>query len=112
MAVGALETSGQLGIMSAYLDKHVHEPYLISFVIGALSSCVDNVALVAATMGMYPIVQQTADLAPYAQFFVSDGCDNPFSFHINKFKRIIAYILPHRKYSQSMPILKIALYST
>ena len=45
MAVGALETSGQLGIMSAFLDKHVHEPYLISFVIGALSSCVDNVAL-------------------------------------------------------------------
>lgn len=57
MAVGALETSGQLGIMSAFLDKHVHEPYLISFVIGALSSCVDNVALVAATMGMYPIVE-------------------------------------------------------
>ena len=73
MAVGALETSGQLGIMSAFLDKHVHEPYLISFVIGALSSCVDNVALVAATMGMYPIVEQAADLSPYAQFFVSDG---------------------------------------
>ena len=34
MAVGALETSGQLGLMSAFLDKHVHEPYLISFVIG------------------------------------------------------------------------------
>ena len=51
----------------------MHEPYLISFVIGALSSCVDNVALVAATMGMYPIVEQVADLSPYAQFFVSDG---------------------------------------
>ena len=38
MAVGALETSGQLGIMSAYLDKHVHEPYLISFVIGTKAS--------------------------------------------------------------------------
>ena len=73
MAVGALETSGQLGIMSAFLDKHVHEPYLISFVIGVLSSCVDNVALVAATMGMYPIVPDAANLAPYAQFFVSDG---------------------------------------
>ena len=69
MAVGALETSGQLGIMSAYLDKHVHEPYLISFVIGALSSCVDNVALVAATMGMYPIVQQTADPGPLCTVF-------------------------------------------
>ena len=73
MAVGALETSGQLGLMSAFLDKHVHEPYLISFVIGILSSCVDNVALVAATMGMYPIVPDAANLAPYAQFFVSDG---------------------------------------
>ena len=66
MAVGALETSGQLGLMSAFLDKHVHEPYLISFVIGVLSSCVDNVALVAATMGMYPIVPDAANLTPYA----------------------------------------------
>lgn len=57
MSVGALETSGQLGIISTFLDEHVHEPYLISFVIGILSSCVDNVALVAATMGMYPIVE-------------------------------------------------------
>lgn len=73
MSVGALETSGQLGIMSDFLDKHMHEPYLISFVIGALSSCVDNVALVAATMGMYPIVQQTADVTPYAMHFVTDG---------------------------------------
>lgn len=73
MAVGALETSGQLGLMSAYLDQHVHQPYLISFVIGILSSCVDNVALVAATMGMYPIVSDAANLSPYAQFFISDG---------------------------------------
>lgn len=73
MSVGALETSGQLGLMSAFLDEHMHEPYLISFVIGALSSCVDNVALVAATMGMYPIVQPTADIAPYAMHFVTDG---------------------------------------
>lgn len=73
MAVGALETSGQLGLMSAFLDTHVHEPYLISFVIGLLSSCVDNVALVAATIGMYPIVDQAAGLSEYAQFFVADG---------------------------------------
>lgn len=73
MSVGALETSGQLGLMSAFLDKHMHDPYLISFVIGVLSSCVDNVALVAATMGMYPVVQQAADLSPYAQYFVTDG---------------------------------------
>lgn len=73
MSVGALETSGQLGIMSHVLDTHVHEPYIISFVIGLMSSFVDNVALVAATMGMYPVVQHAADLSPYMQHFVTDG---------------------------------------
>ncbi len=73
MSVGALETSGHLGLMSGFLDKHIHEPYLISFIIGLLSSCVDNVALVAATMGMYPVIPFAADLSQYAQFFVTDG---------------------------------------
>jgi Na+/H+ antiporter NhaD/arsenite permease-like protein len=72
MSVGALETSGHLGLMSNFLDKHIHQPYLISFVIGLVSSCVDNVALVAATMGMYPL-QAGADLPAYAQFFAANG---------------------------------------
>lgn len=73
MAVGALETSGQLGMMSHLLNQHVHQPYVISFVIGLMSSVVDNVALVAATMGMYPVAQHAADLSPYMQHFVTDG---------------------------------------
>ncbi len=73
MSVGALETSGQLGLMSNFMDQHIHEPYLISLLIGVLSSCVDNVALVAATMGMYPLDAYTGDLTPYQQFFVADG---------------------------------------
>jgi Na+/H+ antiporter NhaD/arsenite permease-like protein len=72
MSVGALETSGHLPLMSQFLDTHVHQPYLVSFLIGILSSCVDNVALVAATMGMYPI-QTGANLSEYAQFFAADG---------------------------------------
>jgi Na+/H+ antiporter NhaD/arsenite permease-like protein len=72
MSVGALETSGHLALMSGVLDTYVHQPYLISFIIGLLSSCVDNVALVAATMGMYPI-QAGADLTAYAQFFATNG---------------------------------------
>ncbi len=73
MTVGALETSGHLGLMSNFLDKHIHQPYLISFIIGILSSCVDNVALVAATMGMYPIVPDTAGISEYSSYFVTDG---------------------------------------
>lgn len=73
MSVGALETSGHLAIMSNFLDTHLHEPYLISFLIGILSSAIDNVALVAATIGMYPIADVSAELSTYAQFFVTDG---------------------------------------
>jgi Na+/H+ antiporter NhaD/arsenite permease-like protein len=57
MAVNALQTCGQLGMLSASLDNiPMEEPgkyYLITGIIGVLSSIVDNVPLVAGAMGMY-----------------------------------------------------------
>jgi Na+/H+ antiporter NhaD/arsenite permease-like protein len=57
MAVNALQTCGQLGMLSTSLDKiPMEEPgkyYLITSIIGVLSSIVDNVPLVAGAMGMY-----------------------------------------------------------
>lgn len=73
MAVGALETSGQLGLFANFLDTNVHQPYIISFVIGLMSSVVDNVALVAATIGMYPIADPATGLTEYVGHFVKDG---------------------------------------
>ncbi|MDR1763563.1 MAG: sodium:proton antiporter NhaD [Dysgonamonadaceae bacterium] len=57
MAVNALQTCGQLGMLSQSLDKiPLGEPskyYMITSIIGVLSSVVDNVPLVAGAMGMY-----------------------------------------------------------
>jgi Na+/H+ antiporter NhaD/arsenite permease-like protein len=57
MAVNALQACGQLGMLSTSLDKiPMEEPgkyYLITGIIGLLSSVVDNVPLVAGAMGMY-----------------------------------------------------------
>ncbi len=57
MAVAALQTYGHLGKLSLSLDHlPMGEPgkyYLITFIIGLLSSVVDNVPLVAGAMGMY-----------------------------------------------------------
>jgi Na+/H+ antiporter NhaD/arsenite permease-like protein len=57
MAVNALQTCGQLGMLSASLDKiPMDEPgkyYFITAIIGILSAVVDNVPLVAGAMGMY-----------------------------------------------------------
>ena len=77
MAVGALQTGGVLTDMADWLDKNVHEVFTIAGAIGILSSVVDNVPLVAASMGMYPIPDAAAVAASadptYAAMFVQDG---------------------------------------
>ena len=57
MAVAAMQTCGQLSLLSQSLDSiPMEEPgkhYLIVSIIGILSSIVDNVPLVAGAIGMY-----------------------------------------------------------
>jgi len=55
MSVASLKTAGQLGMMSEYLNKTIPDPEFISIILGLCSSFLDNVALVAGTIGMYPI---------------------------------------------------------
>ncbi len=57
MSVGAMNASGVLAEMGKQLESSISEPLGISFVIGVMSSLVDNVALVAATQGMYPVAE-------------------------------------------------------
>jgi Na+/H+ antiporter NhaD/arsenite permease-like protein len=54
LAVGALETSGHLHHMAQFLDSKFSSIISINFIIGILSSIVDNVPLVAGAIGMYP----------------------------------------------------------
>ena len=79
-AVASLQSAGQLGLMANYLDEKLGNIYTINLAIGVLSSIVDNVPLVAGSMGMYDIqtpetlalITNPADLA-YASSFVVDG---------------------------------------
>ena len=77
MAVGALQSAGILTGMARWFDGHLHEPYAITGLIGVLSSVVDNVPLVAACMGMYPVVDAATAAASadpaFMQGFVADG---------------------------------------
>ena len=63
MAVGCLETIGALTMLGQTLDVTFEgNHYLVTGIIGVLSSIVDNVPLVAGCMGMYP-VQAAGDMA-------------------------------------------------
>ena len=70
LAVGSLQAAGQLGEMALYLDRNIgtdtnNGVYIIGLIIGLLSAIVDNVPLVAAAIGMYPLEG--------SGFFMQDG---------------------------------------
>ncbi len=68
LAVASLQSAGQLGYLALWLDETVGNIYVINIVIGVLSSIVDNVPLVAAASGMYPIAA-TGDFAQDGAFW-------------------------------------------
>ncbi|OIQ24926.1 MAG: sodium:proton antiporter, partial [Crocinitomix sp. MedPE-SWsnd] len=58
MAVGALQEVGHLNTVAGFLDESMGgNIYTINVAIGLLSAIVDNVPLVAAAQGMYPIAE-------------------------------------------------------
>jgi Na+/H+ antiporter NhaD/arsenite permease-like protein len=61
VAVAGLQVAGHLTLLAEGLDKSLGNIYLINGAIGILSSIVDNVPLVAAAMGMYPMTQYPTD---------------------------------------------------
>lgn len=77
LAVSALQMSGILSNLSVWLDEQIHNVHLINILIGALSSVIDNVPLVAGAMGTYPIadIESVASAVDpsYLQNFVQDG---------------------------------------
>ncbi len=79
-AVAALQSAGQLTVLATWLNENLGSVYAIDLAIGVLSAIVDNVPLVAGSMGMYPIEDAVSIAAltdpeaiAYAQNFVQDG---------------------------------------
>jgi Na+/H+ antiporter NhaD/arsenite permease-like protein len=61
LAVGVLGATGQLALLSKVLEDSIGDMSIIVLIIGFFSAIVDNVPLVAATMGMYNIQTYPVD---------------------------------------------------
>lgn len=70
MAVAALQEVGHLATVAGFLDTTFDQNmYSINITIGLLSAIVDNVPLVAAAQGMYPVsINQFAENGEFWQF--------------------------------------------
>ncbi len=61
VAIAALESTHLLANLAVYMDKTIGNLNIIVISIGLLSAIIDNVPLVAATMGMYDMQTYPAD---------------------------------------------------
>ena len=61
LAVATLEHTHLLEMLATWLDQHVGRQDVIVVLLGLLSAIVDNVPLVAASMGMYSLAQYPTD---------------------------------------------------
>ncbi len=61
LAVASLSANGMLPSLAQWLDAKLGNQSLIVIIIGLVSAVVDNIPLVAASMGMYPLSQFPAD---------------------------------------------------
>jgi len=73
LAVSALQEAGHLILAATSLRESLNNVYLIDMAIGLLSAIVDNVPLVAASMGMYEVVQPGMVTDAWSAAFVQDG---------------------------------------
>ena len=76
IAISSLQSAGHLTAVAGFLDKEIGNIYTVNIIIGLLSAIVDNVPLVAAAMGMYPIEVLSnipAAEMEYAKHFIQDG---------------------------------------
>jgi Na+/H+ antiporter NhaD/arsenite permease-like protein len=55
LSIAALDKAGNLTQLAVFLDQNLPSKELIATIIGFASAVIDNVPLVAATMGMYDI---------------------------------------------------------
>lgn len=77
LSVAALQAAGALTTVSAWLERTCSNVYVINLTLGVMSAVVDNVPLVAAALGLYPLVDpKTVAISADPTFmanFVPDG---------------------------------------
>lgn len=61
LSIGALDSAGVLRNLAEFLDQNVPSESIVAMLIGLASAVIDNVPLVAATMGMYDLSKVAPD---------------------------------------------------
>ena len=74
LCVDILIEVGAMNSVRGWCDQYIHNIYIMSLVLGAVSSVMDNVALVISGISIYPVLDGDASgMTEYLQSFVENG---------------------------------------
>ena len=74
LSVDILIEVGAMQHVANWCDQYIHNIYILSLVLGAVSSVMDNVALVISGISIYPVLGDNAiGMTEYMQSFVENG---------------------------------------
>ncbi len=78
MCVALLIETGVMSSISAWCDEWIHNIYIMSIAMGAISAVLDNIALVLTAINIYPVAESITVLSPtldpqYAEAFLENG---------------------------------------
>lgn len=78
MCVALLIETGVMQSISEWCDEWIHNIYIMSVAMGAISAVLDNVALVLTSINIYPVAENITSLSPsldpsYAASFLENG---------------------------------------
>ncbi len=74
LSVDILIEVGAMDSVRSWCDGYIHNIYIMSLVLGAVSSVMDNIALVISGISIYPVLDGGASgMSEYMQSFVQNG---------------------------------------
>lgn len=78
LCVALLIETGVMHSISTWCDEWIHNIYIMSIAMGAISAVLDNIALVLTSINIYPVADSIAALSPtldpnYAEAFLENG---------------------------------------
>ena len=74
LCVDILIEVGAMDSVRGWCDQYIHNIYIMSLVLGAVSSVMDNIALVISGISIYPVLDgNMSEMTNYMQSFVQNG---------------------------------------
>ncbi len=73
LAISVLVEIGAMDWCSRWLDRNIHDIYILSLFMGVVSSFLDNVCLVLSAINVYDVFPSAASASAYQQLFMQNG---------------------------------------